>query len=79
VKILNVLEAVPKNKGSVMIETVPLPERPAVMAVEIQVNGISLSEFGETITKLEMAYEKLKELGLLRPPLPEWTIKTRVE
>lgn len=65
VKVLNEFEAVQKKKGSVMIDTVPLPEHPELMSYEIQVMGIPISEFGETITKMLMAIEKLKEMGLI--------------
>lgn len=70
VKVLNEFEVVQKKKGTVMIETVPLPDHPEAMIVEIQLMGLPLSEFGETITKMEMAAQKLKELGLIVDTIP---------
>ena len=87
VEILNVFEAMPNKGGSVKIDTVPMPDKVAIdtvplperVAFEIYLLGIPLSEFAETITKLEMAYEKLKD-RMPPPPVPwaEWTITTQL-
>ncbi len=82
VKVLNEFEAIQKKKGTVMIDTVPVPDHPEAMTLEIQMMGIPISEFGEMITKMEMVAKKLKELGLIFdtiappprggiPPLPK--------
>ncbi len=57
-------------KAMKAIETVPLPENAKLttdIIVTVQVGEIemetTLTEFGETVTKIEMALEKLEEMG----------------
>jgi hypothetical protein len=91
VKVLGEFEAMQKRKGSVMIDTVPLPDRPELKTLVIQESGLPISELEETVTQVLMLRKKLEEMGLwvdpttLPPrhkgaaPFVEMTIRARSE
>jgi len=72
------------KKALIAIETIPLPEYAKIavipltgqpmmaFTVQIMVNGIPVTEFGETITKIEMAAEKLANMGWIIDTCPPW-------
>ena len=91
------------KKAMLAIDTVPLPEKVKIafvplpdentpyraqgFTVQMMVNGIPLREFGETLTKLEIARQKLKDMGIwIDGPAPKieeglstWVITIRHE
>ena len=72
------------KKALIAIETIPVPEYAKIavipltgqpmmaFTVQIMVNGIPATEFGETITKIEMAVEKLANMGWIIDTCPPW-------